>query len=195
MAYTLMELLVVIAIIAILAGLILTIIPIVVEKRARLRAQTQLRLLTLAINDYKTDLNEYPPDNTLTPTRPPLFYELTGVSFDKARGEYRSSVEGQGAMSAAALPFSNKGFRNCAPDGGLGKDFLHGLRADQYAEDKSGAYTGYRFLSLPVRGTGGDFNPWNYVSTDPTNNPNSYDLWIQIVPGKKAIRIDNFKTP
>jgi hypothetical protein len=36
-------------------------------------------------------------------------------------------------------------------------------------------------------------NPWRYVSTNPTNNPNSFDLWAEIiVKGERRI-IGNWK--
>ena len=190
-AYTLVEMLTVIAIIALLATLVLAVIPMVREKRDKAVARAQLRALTVAINSYKTDLNEYPPDNPKASDRPPLFYELTGVSFDGS-GVYRSAVAATN-MAAANLPFSSKGFRNCRPDGGAGQNFYAELKPKQYAQDPSGPpYGGYWFLVVPVRGPDPDFNPFHYISTHPTNNPNSYDLWVDIMPRGKVIRIDNW---
>jgi type II secretory pathway pseudopilin PulG len=181
----------VIAIIAVLASLVLAVIPIIREKRDVAVAKAQLRALTVAINDYKTALNEYPPDNTNDWSRPPLFYELTGVSFDGS-GAYRSAVAAT-TLVAANLPFSSKGFRNCRPDGGAGQNFYAELKPKQYAQDPSGPpYGGYTFLVVPVRGPNADLNPFHYNSTSPNNNPNSYDLWVDITPRGKVIRIDNW---
>jgi len=39
-------------------------------------------------------------------------------------------------------------------------------------------------------------NPWHYVSTNPTNNPGSYDLWVDVLIGTKTNRVSNWsKTP
>jgi hypothetical protein len=37
-----------------------------------------------------------------------------------------------------------------------------------------------------------DLNPWRYNSSNPTNNPGSYDLWIQLVIGGKSNLICNW---
>jgi prepilin-type N-terminal cleavage/methylation domain-containing protein len=37
-------------------------------------------------------------------------------------------------------------------------------------------------------------NPWRYVSTNPTNNPDSYDLWAEILVGGRRRIIGNWKT-
>jgi hypothetical protein len=162
------------------------------EKRDIAVARAQLRALTVAINDYKTDLNEYPSDNPNDPSRPPLFYELTGVSTDKA-GRFTNDVSGQKGFSAKP-PFPQDGFRNTRADGSAGKNYYAELKPKQYEQpqDPSDPYKGYWFLVVPVRGPNPDFNPFHYNSTNPTNNPNSYDLWVDIVPRGKVIRIDNW---
>jgi len=35
-------------------------------------------------------------------------------------------------------------------------------------------------------------NPWRYNSANPTNNPGSYDLWIQLKIGGKTNLISNW---
>ena len=37
-----------------------------------------------------------------------------------------------------------------------------------------------------------DLNPWRYNSLNPTNNPGSYDLWIQLRIGGKTNLICNW---
>jgi len=37
-----------------------------------------------------------------------------------------------------------------------------------------------------------DLNPWRYNSSSPTNNPGSYDLWVQLVIGGKTNLICNW---
>jgi len=43
---------------------------------------------------------------------------------------------------------------------------------------------------------GGDtsYNPWRYISTNPTNNPTSFDLWIDIIVDHKTNRFSNWET-
>ena len=42
-------------------------------------------------------------------------------------------------------------------------------------------------------GTGGKkLNPWRYNSSSPTNNPNSYDLWVDVLIGGKTNRFSNW---
>ena len=35
-------------------------------------------------------------------------------------------------------------------------------------------------------------NPWHYNSANPTNNPDSYDLWIDVIWGGKTNRVNNW---
>jgi hypothetical protein len=39
---------------------------------------------------------------------------------------------------------------------------------------------------------GVDLNPWRYNSSSPTNNPGSYDLWVQLSIGGKTNLICNW---
>ena len=36
-------------------------------------------------------------------------------------------------------------------------------------------------------------NPWRYVSSNPTNNPSSFDLWAEYWQGNNKIVIGNWK--
>ncbi len=63
--FTLIELLVVMSIIAILAGLIITIIPYVNKKQARTAAEGQIRTIESALETYKSDNGNYPNDATM----------------------------------------------------------------------------------------------------------------------------------
>ena len=37
-----------------------------------------------------------------------------------------------------------------------------------------------------------NLNPWRYVSSSPTNNPGSYDLWVDILISGKTYRVSNW---
>src|SRR3954466_1699 len=87
-AFTLIELLTVIAIIALLAGLVLGTAGLATRKSRAARMQGEHGRLVTAIDTYKTDLGNYPPDNADTTLeryeragRNSLFYELSGCTF------------------------------------------------------------------------------------------------------------------
>ena len=63
--FTLIEMLVVIAIIGILASLIFPVTAAVARARIRKSASAQLMQATTAIEEYKTKLGYYPPDNPI----------------------------------------------------------------------------------------------------------------------------------
>jgi hypothetical protein len=48
-------------------------------------------------------------------------------------------------------------------------------------------------LSIPVKGPDGELNTWRYVSRNPTNNTETFDLWAEVVIGNKKIIIPNWK--
>ena len=88
-------------------------------------------------------------------------------------------------------------FVNCSKPGAGeqaagGRNFLHEYRPGQTA-----IYNGQ--VTLLVASVGGpdpnykplgssDLNPWRYISSNPPNNPGSYDLWVQLsISGKKYL--------
>ena len=38
----------------------------------------------------------------------------------------------------------------------------------------------------------GGLNPWRYVSSNPTNNPGSYDLWVDLLIAGVTNRVSNW---
>src|SRR6185503_13458064 len=70
-AFTLVEMITVIAIIAILAGLILAVNTVAQKKAGLSRAETEIKEISVAIENYKTDNGGYPQDPNLTDTLDP----------------------------------------------------------------------------------------------------------------------------
>src|SRR5205823_6066973 len=96
-AFTLIELLVVIGIIALLAGLAVGGSKYASTKMKESRIRAELHALVTAIEAYHAEFNQYPPDNVVrrdpilvNPVTNALYYELTGVIVDDAKGTYHS---------------------------------------------------------------------------------------------------------
>jgi len=204
-AFTLIELLVVIAIIAILAALLFPIGGKLMQNAAKKRAQAELNLVAAAIDSYKAKLGYYPPDNTLnaggniivSPAVNTLFYELVGCTKD-ATGTQLTPLNGSPTVTLTAIgAFSsgritgimNSTGGNGGDEGGSAQSFLKELKPSQYGN------TGViRRLGIAMDGPvmAGNVSVFQYNSSNPTNNPTSYDLWVDIVVGGKTNRVNNW---
>jgi len=184
-AFTLIELLVVISIIAILAAFIIPVISSVWRTAYINKTKAEMEQLETAIDGYKTAYNVYPPGNSLTPPNPlvnPLYYELEGVT--ATNGSF-TTLDGSSTVNPSA--FGVTGFVNCTTGSGedahLAKNFLSGLKSGQIGTD-----AGVELLVASVGGPDQNYqplgqqglNPWRYVYPG-VNNPNGYDLWVQLV--------------
>jgi prepilin-type N-terminal cleavage/methylation domain-containing protein len=198
-AFTLIELLAVIGIIGVLAALLVGAIVSATSGAKSKRVRTELDQLVTAIEDYKSRFGFYPPDNSLRPDRPPLFYELSGT-YTNANQFW--TLDGQAAITPAQISSAfnraptESGFANAARTVKEGRSFLPNLKPKQYSTNPNGADPGVYFLNVPVPGTDlayPTFNPWRYVSSSPTNNPKRFDLWAEIVIGDETNIIGNWK--
>jgi prepilin-type N-terminal cleavage/methylation domain-containing protein len=211
-AFTLIELLVVIAIIGVLAALLFPAIETVRENSARKKVKAELNQLVTAIDSYKAKFGFYPPDNPGQPGFNQLYYELEGTSL--VAGNYQTlDLSAKIATTDISKAFSTNvvGFANCTK--GTGDDavpavnFLKGVKPGQYAEGTTNGVvvriltTSLQLLpgqtspasGLVVIDPPGAFpNPWYYNSSNPTNNPGSYDLWADVYIGGKNNRISNW---
>ena len=211
LAFTLIELLVVIAIIAILAALIFPITGAVKRASIRSRARAELQNVQTAIEAYKTKLGYYPPASTNIPSINPLYYELMGTTYNDVTGFY-TTLKGESQIRAVDVPrafgVAITGFANSTRPGGgdearAAVGFIRELRAGQFLTiTKPGSSSpSFNILGSAVEGplmfpgiTSGKINPWCYNSSTPTNNPNSYDLWIDVLVSGKTNRICNWNS-
>lgn len=215
-AFTLIELIVVIAIIAILASLLIPVVGKIAQRKKIAVAQAQLQVVEAAIDGYKTKLGYYPPDNTNEPAINPLFFELMGTTNNGVGGaapnlwvtmDGSARIGGSGAPPNIASVFSLSGFANTSTrahsddQGQAATTFINNLTPNEV-----GLYNlsdpNIKILvcsvawppdKIPAVVPGNpSLNPWRYVSTHPTNNTASYDLWVDLVFGNKTNRICNW---
>jgi prepilin-type N-terminal cleavage/methylation domain-containing protein len=202
-AFTLVELLVVMAVIATLAAMIFPAAAIIKRNAAIKRAQTEMKLVEIAIKAYHANLGFYPPDNVNNPEVNPLFFELMGTT-NLTAGTYLAA-DGHGITNVSAFFGGNiRGFVNVSKGAGdevqSARNHLVGLKSTEYLEIQNGGAFGV-VLGISDKGplmiddystSGKQINPWRYVSTNPTNNPGHYDLWVDILVGGKTNRICNW---
>jgi prepilin-type N-terminal cleavage/methylation domain-containing protein len=199
-AFTLIELLVVIGIIAILAAMVMAGAGGVMRKALVKRVQGELAQVDTAINRYKTDRGFYPPDNKVgnNPALPypnSLYYELVGANYDRGRNEF-TTLGGGEVVSADELNdvFNTRGINNAVisgnNDGVTAKNYLPDIKPNQHGPGPRGL----QILGAEVEGRTmvGEISPFLYVSSNPTNNPSTFDLWVDIIVGSDTKRISNW---
>jgi prepilin-type N-terminal cleavage/methylation domain-containing protein len=203
--FTLIELLVVIAIIGLLTALLVAAMAPTDIKTKIAVARAELGEMESAIQDYKNTLGFYPPDNPNDAAINPLYFELLGST--NGGGNY-VTLDAGGKISLTDLnsKFNRQGLANTSTkahsndETGAPMSFLNHLRPNQVgAIDSRGSTVRILVCSVewpagaspgPIAGT--TLNPWRYVSSHPTNNPGSYDLWVDLMIGSKTYRVSNW---
>ncbi len=213
-AFTLIELLVVIAVIAILAALLFPAFSGIKKNQKLSLAKAELAQLETAIEAYKSKRGTYPPDNPKSNLINPLFFELKGTLLTTSGGVVTyKALDGSAEIKTTEFSgfYSNPsltGFVNSSAsakgddDKAAAQNFLTDLKPKQSGVGNT-AYPLVKILSCSIQVeepanyplTSSDppgLNPWRYVSSNPTNNPNSYDLWVDLVIGGKNYRVSNW---
>ena len=206
--FTLIELLLVISIIAIIAAFLVPVVSSIKRLAYINKTKAEMAQVETAIERYKAAYGFYPPSNPNGVLTNQLYYELVGTTSPTV-GNY-TTLDGRSTISPATVLgyFGVQGFLNCSTnknfneDAPVAKTFLPDLKATQIGAytnlpitkfsigvnllvaSVGGPYQKYEPLGGPVGGPG--INPWRYNSSSPTNNPGSYDLYVQIVikPGQ-----------
>ena len=217
-AFTLIELLTVIAIIGVIAALILPVAGAVKKRQYIYNTQAEMAKLETAIERYHATYGFYPPDHPGSLTNAlvnQLYYELTGtININPSASPVYQSLDGSlptltggTASSVVDKTFGVDGFMNCSKSAGgedasVARNFLPDLKPNQ-VYNFTNSDTGSQGVNLLRGSVGGpdatykplsvqDVNPWRYNSSSPTNNPGSYELWIQLVIGKQTNLICNW---
>jgi prepilin-type N-terminal cleavage/methylation domain-containing protein len=218
-AFTLIELIVVIAIIGLLAAMIFPIAGAVNRHKQIGTAQTQLQAMSLAIDSYKSKLGFYPPDNTNNPVFSPLYYELIGTTNDGVGTTKQPTLwvatDGSAQIGTTTAPktindyygvfaFANSSTRARSDDNGSAAGtFINNLTPNQIGLIDPGDRNSKILVcavTWPLDRTPAPvplnpaMNPWRYVSSHPTNNTGSYDLWVDLIIAGKTNRVCNWST-
>jgi prepilin-type N-terminal cleavage/methylation domain-containing protein len=217
LAFTLIELLVVISIIALLASLIVGLAGYAGRNNKRSRVQVELNQVITAIEAYKAHFGHYPPDNfsplskIVNPVTNQLFYELTGVLVEDVPppGRFHARDREQRIRSDYVRQlFNTDGFENAETSPKDIKSFIS-LKSSQRRAITSqvpGPEIEVLAVSVDWPSNNPNFpppfnstdpqirrvNPWRYVKTNPTNNPDGFDLWAEYVEGGKIKIICNW---
>lgn len=221
-AFTLIELLAVIAIIGLLAGLVVGLSGLATAKSREARMRGEHAKLLTNIEGYKAELGHYPPDNgRITQVaatnrveyagKNPLFYELSGATFENTDGGQFTTLNKSEVVRAAHLKtaFEVNGIDNSARQKGDVAYRQATFRPNQYSELDIGAgeSADVEVLVVPINGPHQFFkkqvkagapvqylNPWFYDSSS-TNRHNleSFDLWSEYLVGKDTKVIANWK--
>lgn len=220
--FTLIEMLVVMAVIAILASLIFPVTRAVNRTKIKSRTRAEMEQIITAIETYKDKRGYYPPDNVLNPATKvvnaytnQLYYELVGTTLSNnvywtSDGRSQLPTNSFAAFGGVSGVSGVSGFVNTMIGSGGGdegstmvKCFKTGLSANQVG-DVAGIKVLVGSVPLPVNQVGAAYPgmasinstpgycSWRYVSSNPTNNPTSYDLWIDIVVDGKTNRFNNW---
>ncbi len=206
-AFTLVELLVVISIIGVLAAFTLVGLKSVKRTQKISSAKVEIREIELAIENYKAKYSAYPPGNNFgNPLLSQLYYELSGTTITAIGGvNYYVTLDGSSQIKVTDVPVAYKvdGFLNCTKGGGedaaSAKNFLPGLKPNRINIQVPNNGVTTTMLVTTVGGPDDNYQPLNATALNPfryvnpgTNNPDSYDLWVQLVINKQTNLVCNW---
>jgi prepilin-type N-terminal cleavage/methylation domain-containing protein len=211
-AFTLIELLVVISIIGVLAAFTIPVAHAVKKYQYISQTQAEMGKLESAIDSYKNAYGFYPPSGANSLVNP-LYYELLGTTPTTIGAiNYYVTLDSSAQIKVTDVPLEfpgMTGFVNCTKgsgeDASPAKNFLSGLKPQQIGILSNNVAVPPFVASVLVGSAGGPdqndtypfnatgLNPWRYVSPG-VNNPNSYDLWMQLVISGKTNLICNWNS-
>ena len=188
----------------------------VARKRILARARIDIDSLDMAIGTYKLKKGTYPPDNPRQPAGAftnQLFYELWGAVVQSPLNPtdpvFTNTFNANETVDALTLStfFGNGttpvGIVNSSADTNDVINFIRTLTADriQNINVANPSKPVWVFVdispgptnNLPVSASTKQFaNVIRYVSSNPTNNPNTFDLWVDVIIAGKTNRVSNW---
>jgi prepilin-type N-terminal cleavage/methylation domain-containing protein len=204
--FTLVEMLVVISIIGVLASMVVGLAGGATKQSRMKRVKSDLQNIVTAIDRFKSKYGSYPPDNgrvtvnggqtnyLSVPNQ--LFYELVGsVHRLNAAGQSEFYVPQLGLTAKQGdikMWFGVDGFVNATENMKDVENFLPNFKTNDVARIPMTTQTPLVGLRVAVKNPGTNENFWYYRSTNPTNNPASYDLWAVVVIGRNTNIISNW---
>jgi prepilin-type N-terminal cleavage/methylation domain-containing protein len=219
--FTLIELLVVMTIIFALVSLVFPVAGALKKKRLIAVAQAELKQMETAIEAYKSRTGFYPPDNPTNSLINQLYFELSGTVMTNIDSQdYFVTRDGSSQILRSDLPalFNISGFANSSQtklgtdDRAAAVNFLaSGLKPTQiglmsvnthppvkallvcsvlYPADPPLVW--WRDNTVNPHTVASGLNPWRYASSNPVNNPGSYDLWVDFPVGSRLYRVSNW---
>ena len=163
-------------------------------------------LLEAAIEAYRAEFHFYPPDHVVS--RQPLvidavtnqlLYEVGGTVFDAPNRIFAGPKSPP--LAARHLPayFHIERFSNVVNTPAEPRGFLPA--AGIFVANLTDKYPGLRtfgYAPLPEEvdtetSVAFTISPWRYVSTQPTNNPGKFDLWIEVSLNDRQIVVGNWR--
>lgn len=200
--FTIIELLALFVVIGIIAALGVGLASLASRMSKEQRVRSELNQLVTAIDAYKAHFGFYPPDNPENSVTNQLYYELTGTIFSGA-GFKPITGGGEIPPQVIARLFNVKTLSNSARDAQEVRHFVdlkfrqhHVVFTNPIVEVLIAPVdcpTNRATFAPPLPYPVSYLNPWRYVSTKPSHNPKSFDLWAEIVIGKQQVVIGNWK--
>jgi prepilin-type N-terminal cleavage/methylation domain-containing protein len=217
--FTLIELLVVISIMGVLAGFTIPVLTKVKEAQYKKVARAELERIETALEGYKAKYGTYPPGNqnansiyTSLPQKldraqfSQLYYELAGTVIN---GNYFVTLDGSAKIQVSNpgqdvnRAYGVAGFINnskgSGEDASTAKNFLSGLSSKQIYSVSNNGVADTAMITTSVGGPDNNYNPLGVSGMNPfryvfpgVNNPNAYDLWVQLVIKGKTNLICNW---
>ena len=197
-AFTLIELLVVISIMAILAAFTMGVVTQIKKVEYVNTASAELSQIQTALESYKNQYGSYPPSNPANSLTNTLYYELEGVTnYLKSGVSTYETLDGASTISAPAYSsaslFNVGGVINCMKSGDTesakAQNFLPSLKQNRIGTITDANGNSVNLLVTSMRGPDvsytplgtsfPDLNPFRYIYPG-TNNPSSYDLYVQL---------------
>ena len=180
-----------------------------VQKSNIQRAISERDQLVTAIDAYHAKYGFYPPSSQATgnPLLNQLYYELIGTTMTNYQsGPAFAALDGSSEINTNTIvtSFGVSAFMNCKRDADAensipAQTFLPGLKAGEIASNGAvmfivtAANSDLTYKPMPgvYSLAGRPANPWRYVCPG-TNNPNSYDLWVQVFVGNHSNLVCNW---